>query len=291
MPASVSADLDLSLEREGRPTVHGHLSGAGSLLLLEVDTPEAFAGAADAPTMRRLAEALAGLPVRVRVVSDGRHLLTIGAVRAPWWQRRLTGSRRISVHSLAGLLTAARARGTRVERALPDRSLLPPPTVWPPVPTLLRRRRHPVGTTHDPDRGGDARFHLAQGSLPGSGAALVFRLRPGDRIGSGAQCEIRLPGLAEVHAVLRHDAEDEWAVEAVAGTTRVHGRNVAREILRTGTAVTLGTHRLSFVRDEYADHGRPHGGRVGGELGHQQPQEPRVRQDDPPDTVQDRPRG
>lgn len=279
MATSISADLDFALEREGRPTVHGHVSGVAGRLVLEVDTPEAFAGAADAPTVRSIAETLAELHVRIRVVSDGRHLITIGDVRAPWWQRGLTGSRRIRMGSLRGALTAARARSTAGDQVLPDLSVLPPLTAWPPAPTMLRRKRRHVGTTHDPGRGGEARLYLAQGSLPGVGAPRVFWLSPGDRIGSGADCEIRLPGLAEVHAVLRHDDNDEWAVETVGGTTRVHGRPVMRENLRTGTAVTVGEHRLSFFREEFADHGRPYGGRIGGELGRQRAQEPRARQD------------
>ena len=40
----------------------------------------------------------------------------------------------------------------------------------------------------------------------------------------------------------------------------------------TGTGVDLGEWHLSFFREEYADHGRPYGGRIGGELGHQRPQ-------------------
>lgn len=282
MATSISADLDFALEREGRPTVHGHVSGVGGRLVLDVDTPEAFAGAADAPTVVSLAETLAELHVRVRVVSGGKHLITIGDVRSPWWQRGLTGSRRIRMGSLRGAWTAARARTTAGDQVLPDLSVLPPLTAWPPAPTMLRRKRRHVGTTHDPGRGGEARLYLAQGSVRGSGPARVFWLSPGDRIGSGEDCEIRLPGLAEVHAVLRHDEDDEWAVETVGGTTRVHGRPVMRENLRTGTAVTVGDHRLSFFREEFADHGRPYGGRVGGEFGSQRTQEPRSRQQGEP---------
>jgi hypothetical protein len=29
---------------------------------------------------------------------------------------------------------------------------------------------------------------------------------------------------------------------------------------------------MTFFREEFADHGRPYGGRVGGEIGHQRPQ-------------------
>jgi hypothetical protein len=32
---------------------------------------------------------------------------------------------------------------------------------------------------------------------------------------------------------------------------------------------------MSFYREEYADHGRPYGGRLGGEIGHQRQQPPR----------------
>jgi hypothetical protein len=34
---------------------------------------------------------------------------------------------------------------------------------------------------------------------------------------------------------------------------------------------------LTFVREEYADHGRPYGGRIGGELGRQRRQPSRER--------------
>lgn len=112
----------------------------------------------------------------------------------------------------------------------------------------------------------------------GSRPTPVFWLTSGDRIGSGSDCEIRLPGLADVHAVVVHDEDDEWVVETVGGTTKVHGVPVMRQILRTGTAVVVGEHRLSFFREEYADHGRPYGGRIGGELGRQRPQDPRSAQ-------------
>ncbi len=75
--------------------------------------------------------------------------------------------------------------------------------------------------------------------------------------------------------MLRHDEDDEWVVESLAGVTRVHGAPVIRQVLRTGARVTLGDHQLAYFREEHADHGRPFGGRVGGELGHQRSQPPR----------------
>ena len=46
------------------------------------------------------------------------------------------------------------------------------------------------------------------------------------------------------------------------------------QLLRTGARVQVGEHVLVYQREEFADHGRPYGGRVGGELGRQAPQGP-----------------
>jgi hypothetical protein len=74
--------------------------------------------------------------------------------------------------------------------------------------------------------------------------------------------------------VVVHDDADELVLEdrAAAGTTRVNGLPVERRILRTGNRVELCPWTFSYWRAEYADHGRPYGGRIGGELGHQKPQ-------------------
>jgi hypothetical protein len=57
------------------------------------------------------------------------------------------------------------------------------------------------------------------------------------------------------------------------GPVRVHGAVVATEaLLRTGTRIDVGPWTLTYAREEYADHGRPYGGRLGGELGRQRPQ-------------------
>ena len=57
----------------------------------------------------------------------------------------------------------------------------------------------------------------------------------------------------------------------------VGGRPVEEPVrLRTGLVVRAGELSLAYVRDEYADHGRPYGGRQGGEFSRQRPQ-PRPR--------------
>ena len=101
-------------------------------------------------------------------------------------------------------------------------------------------------------------------------------------IGSDRGCDIVLPDLAPRHAVVRHDDADEYVLESRGPETRVHGAVVDRPaILRTGARVDVGPHSLSFFREEYADHGRPYGGREGGELGHQRSQPPRPSDEEP----------
>jgi hypothetical protein len=61
------------------------------------------------------------------------------------------------------------------------------------------------------------------------------------------------------------------------GGTRVNGAPVNTVALRTAARVDVGRWTMSFFREEFADHGRPYGGRIGGELGHQRPQPGRSR--------------
>lgn len=276
MALEVAADLSVELETVGRSTVHARLHGRANRLLLEVDDAGAFAGTRDATAVRALAEALATRGVQIRVFSGGRHLISIGDVRAPWWQRRVTGSRRIRMGSVRGALTSARSRSRSTEAVLPDASLLPPATLWPLTPTLRRPPKRPVTTTHDPLRGGSPRLVLAKEDVWAGERQPIFRLQERTTIGSDPDADICLPGLAAQHAVIEHDERDEYVVTAVGGATRVHGAFIDRQLLRTGTRLEVGTHRLVFFREEYADHGRPHGGRIGGEAGHQIPQPPRA---------------
>ena len=281
MTTLVSADLEFALEQPGEPTLRGRLRGRRNRLVLEVDDAAAFAGGRDAPVIRGLARALADRGLTLRVEQGDQHLVTIGAVHAPWWQRPFTRSRRIRLGGVRGAWTSARARAADRDSVLPDSTLLPPTTLWPLAPTLRTRPRAARATTHDPGRGGAPRLVLIKDSyLPGE-RQLVIWLHDGLSLGSGPDADVRLPGLQPVHAVLRHDEDDEWVVEAVAGVTRVHGAPVVRQLLRTGARVNVGPHHLAFFREEYADHGRPYGGRIGGELGHQRPQPPRTSRSSP----------
>ncbi|WP_091226989.1 FHA domain-containing protein [Microbacterium sp. 3J1] len=101
------------------------------------------------------------------------------------------------------------------------------------------------------------------------------------RIGSAADNELRLADSDPVHATITHDDRDEYVLELHGAggmnsnpdATATHPGDHS-QTLRTGASFTIGPWELVFARDEYADHGRPFGGRLGGEYSDQPLQEP-----------------
>jgi hypothetical protein len=260
--------------------VTGTLSGSGSDLELRVSDPSLFAGRSDASAVRGLADGLARQGLRLTVVAPAGPLVTLGVPRTSWWQRRLTGSRHMRIARGAGAWSLVRGRASAPSGgALPTSALLPPGTLFPLLPTLRRRPKQPVTTTHDPAGGGNPRLIMAPGAHPLPGDQQpVFRLRDDvTTIGSAADCDVRLPGLEDLHAEVRHDAADEFVLvrRSLPGGVRVNGAPVDTALLRTASRIALGGWTMSFYREEFADHGRPYGGRAGGEIGRQRPQAPR----------------
>lgn len=108
------------------------------------------------------------------------------------------------------------------------------------------------------------------------------------RVGSAAGNELVLADTDPVHATIAHDERDEYVLtlhgegemNAVAETSGTHGGE-RTETLRTGARFTAGPWTLVFARDEFADHGRPFGGRLGGEYSDQPTQPPRPDYDEP----------
>ncbi len=278
---TVDADLSFSVAVPGSRRVTGTLTGSGKNLLLQVSDPFLFAGRSDSGSIRGLAHGLAGKGLSITVVTSAGPLVTLGAGRTSWLQRRLTGSRHIRIERGAGLWSLIRGRAQAPSGgALPAAALAPPATLWPIAPTMRRRQRRPVTTTHDPRGGGHPRMIMAPQAYPTpEDRQEVFSLRQDvTTIGSDEACDITLVGLRPRHAEIRHDHEDEFVLVRVdeAGSTRVNGAPVDRSVLRTGSRVQLGDWTMSFFREEYADHGRPYGGRIGGELGHQRKQPSRT---------------
>lgn len=273
---SVRADLRFSVTLPGREPLAGTLVGTGNDLELRLDNAVAFAGRGDAGVVRAVADVLAGYGVKVSVIAEGRPLLELGATRAGWLQRRVTGSRHLRVVSLRGAVTGARGSARGGGGVLPGRELVPPTTLYPLAPTFARQPLAPVSTTHDPRRGGNPRLVLTVGNdrLPDSGQVIFPLGRETTTIGSDDTCDVRLRGLADFQAKIVHDENDELVLVDLSrtGTTRLNGARVERRLLRTGARVELGPWKFAYRRAEYADHGRPFGGRIGGELGHQKPQ-------------------
>lgn len=274
----LAADLKFEVDVPGGRRVTGALTGSGSALELRVSDPAMFAGRKDSGAVRGLAGALARHGLSVTVVAPSGPLVTLGAASTSWWQRRLTGSRHIRIERAAGLTSLVRGRAQApTTGTLPGAALRPPVTPWPPAPTFRRRQRRPVTTTHDPEHGGNPRLVLAPGTLPGAQRQEFPLGRGVTTVGSGADCDIRLDGLESQHVEIRHDERDEYVVSRLTrtGDLRVNGARVQQAMLRTATRIELAGWTLTYARDEHADHGRPYGGRIGGELGHQHPQPPR----------------
>ena len=137
-----------------------------------------------------------------------------------------------------------------------------------------------VTTTHDPAQGGKPRLIFALG-----GTALVT---PGQTvepeefplvaevttIGSAPGADLKLSEVDDQQAEILHDEFDEYVFVHNSGAvpSQVNGVAVERRTLQTGDRLEIGPWTLTFFREEYADHGRPFGGRQGGEGAVQEPQ-------------------
>jgi hypothetical protein len=137
-----------------------------------------------------------------------------------------------------------------------------------------------VDLTHDPARGGRPRLILSVGGehLTDTGddpPSVEFPLDADVTSLGGDGQDIALDGLVGHLGSIAHDEHDEFVLVGNEAPLWVNGAPVLRKVLRTGDRLDLGHHTLSFFREEYADHGRPFGGRQGGELSVQQPQPPR----------------
>lgn len=280
----IRLDIDFTIEEdggdEGGEPFRATVEAAGQEVVVTVNDSSRLPGG-NRGTLKELvplADGLARRGVSVRVQGPDGTILSFGAVKAAAVQRLVTGSPHIVLGGGAAMAAWAKRRRSSASRVV----VPPPPTLFPLVPTVARIVHRTVTTTHYIPGSGRPRLIFAVGSGDWDGTRpREFDLLPERTlIGSGPAADLRLDGLAPIHAEIRHRRDDEYVLypaEATGGGRALEPGGPAEgpRVLRTGARIELGPWRLAYYREEFADHGRPHGGRQGGELAIQKPQPPR----------------
>jgi len=273
----VRADLQLDVSPsgdEGGTALGITIRSESDVVHVRLDRVPDLATRPSADLIRSVADGLLGQGLRVVVDGPGGRWVSVGAgVRTPWWQRPFVRAPHVRVHDLRAALRTLPRRGRKagpMAVAPPAMLFTPPPTVLPLAPTVLRRQR--ISTTHDPAGGGGPRLYFPAANSAGA-RLKVFYLRPEVSVGDREDADLRLPGVAARQATIRRDARDEYVIEPdpTGVPIRVHGSRILRPTqLRTGARIEMGPWTMVYFRAEYADHGRPYGGRQGGEIDQQQ---------------------
>ncbi|GAB3268191.1 FHA domain-containing protein [Arthrobacter pigmenti] len=267
----MSFTLDEAEDHQNRGTA-GTIRAAGTEVEVTIDDPSLFQSGKSplVSAAKPMAQALAARGLTVRIAGPKGEIVSLGAVKAPAAQRLLTGSPHIRLGSwralapLAGRFGAGGAEGG---------SFLPPSTPLPLMPMVHRRIRRKITTTHYTSGGGHPRLFVVRDSTTWDGTMpdeYDLSTAGTTTIGSAPEADLRLDGLEPLHAQIRHTETDEYVLYAHAPV----GGSVDGDasVLRTGARVVIGQWRLGFFREEYADHGRPFGGRSGGEFARQREQ-------------------
>ncbi|MFC7431617.1 MULTISPECIES: FHA domain-containing protein [unclassified Agrococcus] len=272
-------DIDLSVEQQGEGDDDGlvaTVAAAGTEIVVTVDDASRLpnGGRRMLHDLAAFADDLAGQGVSVRIDGPDGMLVAFGDVHANAVQRLVTGSQHVRVGSPAALV--------RVGRGARQPTIAAPPTTMLPIaPTLGRRIRRRPTTTHAAPGSGRPRLVFAVGTGTWDDA-VPYELdltSERTRVGSGPDVDLRLPGLEPLHAEIVHRDDDEYVLVAHGpiggGAASRDSAAAAERILRTGARIEMGPWRLAYLREEWADHGRPYGGRQGGELSYQRRQPPR----------------
>lgn len=268
------ADINLEfslLEVSGEQT-RGSVKAAGTEIVVSLDRIDALLSQRmpSLADIRPLAKALSEQNLTVVVEGPEGRIVSLGAVGAPAAQRVLTRSPHIKlgkVGALAPMLNRGRRNPGR------NFSLLPPGTMIPLLPTVRRTIPRRITTTHYTRGSGRPRLIFVQnaeawnGQIPREFNLTADRVR----IGSDESADLRLPGLDAVHAEIVHTERDEYVLVRHGKIGGSFGQG-SSSVLRTGARVQMGEWCLAFFREEFADHGRPFGGRSGGEFAYQRPQ-------------------
>lgn len=265
-------NLDFSLQEASGEEARGSVKASGTEVVVALDRIDALLShrMPSLGDLRPLAKTLSDQGLSVVVDGPDGRIISLGAVDAPASQRVITRSPHIKLGKL-GALAPMLKRGRRS----PARgfSLLPPGTLLPLLPTVKRRIPRRITTTHYTRGGGRPRLIFVQDSKSWNGQVpREFSLTEERvRIGSDASAQLQLPGLDGLHAEIVHNDRDEYVLVRHGKVSGSFGPGSA-SVLRTGSRLQMGEWCLAFFREEFADHGRPFGGRSGGEFAYQRPQ-------------------
>ena len=265
-------NLDFSLQEASREEVRGSVRASGSEVVVALDRIDVLQSQRlpSLGDLRPLAKTLSDQGLTVVVDGPDGRIISLGAVEAPATQRVITRSPHIKLGKL-GALAPMLKRGRRS----PARgvSLLPPGTLLPLLPTVKRRIPRRITTTHYTRGGGRPRLIFVQDSKSWNGQVPREFSLTAERvsIGSDESVDLQLPGLDGVHAEIVHNDQDEYVLVRHGKVTGSFGAG-STSVLRTGSRLQMGQWCLAFFREEFADHGRPFGGRSGGEFAYQRPQ-------------------
>ncbi|MDU0326540.1 MULTISPECIES: FHA domain-containing protein [Microbacterium] len=283
----VRLDIDLAFSESEQgadadiPPFEGTITAAGSEIRIVVSDPSRLPGNGrrTLAELSTVADALASRGISVQLEGPDGPILQLGEVKSNPLQRAITGSKHIRLGSVSAVAPLMTRRNKGQALTFP----IPPETPLPLVPTINRTVRRRITTTHYTPGSGRPRLIFAVGDSTWDGSRpREFDLLPTKTtIGSGSDVDLQLPGLAPLHAEIRHEGDDEYVLygfdQVGGGGAREQGpgRDRGGRILRTGARIELGDWRLAYFRAEFADHGRPYGGRQGGELSDQRKQPPR----------------
>jgi hypothetical protein len=264
-------NLDFSYTDESGTVTSGSARAAGTAVTITVDALDAFRGGAmpSLEEIRPLAKALSDKGLSVTIDGPDGSIVSLGAVNSPASQRLVTRSPHIKLGKLGALVPLMRP-GRGRSRGF---SLLPPETPLPLMPTVRRKITRRVTTTHHTRGSGRPRLIFVQDAAQWNGQIPreVTLDQETFTIGADPGSALQLSGLDPLHAEIRHDENDEYVL-VPHGEVGGSVSRIGPSVLRTGARIKLGQWRLAYFREEFADHGRPFGGRSGGELAYQRPQ-------------------
>ncbi|MDY7555638.1 hypothetical protein [Cryobacterium sp. 10C3] len=206
MATTTRLDIDLAFSlaepdgQYGGERMQGTITTAGTDVEIFASRPELFlqTRTITLKEIRTLAADLAERGLSVALSGPNGLVVRLGAIPAHRLQRLLTGSAHVALGSRAALAPLLRRRRRAAGAEPAPVVTLPPSTLFPLVPTLDRRIRRTVTTTHYTRGSGRPRLIFVVGSENWDGTPpRQFDLMPETTtIGSSPDADLRLDGLS-----------------------------------------------------------------------------------------------